>query len=257
MPSHKRNSQSGFTLIEILVVLGIIIAIAGSLGVPMYQRANTQTRITSTVKAIQTAKAAVSLYNSTNDGLQVPFSLTTTILPPRNGSNLRTQTAIFLSKVIDLQTVLLSAKCLEAPVGISLGSAQMPTLTTPVLWDTASLAYYTAGDVTPTTFYAGSATNTPDYTRLASGLTVFGGANLATYYALNFTLDGVTQFPDSTHIVYWIIPRVDSNTAFELAKQVYKGTVAAVGSAQLVGPIMYPAADASGMTTVYAFVSSY
>jgi type II secretory pathway pseudopilin PulG len=258
MRSTNKNSRSGFTLIEILVVLGIVIAIAGSLGVPMYQRAATQRSIASLTKAIQAAKSAVGMYSAASDGQPVPYSTTTVGVLPLSGATFSALPAATLNKVCDLQTVLLTTKCLESPIAISMGTSVVPNLATAPQWNTSTQTWFTAADAAPTSYYVESATTIPTSSRLACSQ---AGQFIPIYTvnaAMNFKLDGSNNFPTGSRIIYWIIPRVDANTAYELAKQCYKGgTVAAAGSAQSFGPIMYQAADAAGLTTVYAYVTHY
>jgi prepilin-type N-terminal cleavage/methylation domain-containing protein len=246
---NRASRRGGFTLIEILVVLGIIIAIAGSLGVPMYQRAEQQKLIAGATRAIANAKSALAMFTQQSDYTgTIPITEGTGI--PLTGT-MAGATNTVISNATTLQVALLTAKCLEAPIAPTLGSSSTPTgaTTAPVLWNQATGTFSTTGDVTPTQDY--SATGRLEC-KLATPATAPSAAAGG-----NFRLDATNNVSSNTHVVYWVFTNVPSEVAREFARAVYKGTVSASGALQDVGPVVYPAADAQGNTTVYAYVGAY
>ena len=115
----------GFTLIETLIVLAIILSIAGFLGVPMYQRAQQNSQIASAARAIASAKSALAMYTNLADfnGL-VPITEGTGI--PLTGT-MAGATNTVIGNATTLQTALLTARCLEAPIAANFGANTPPT----------------------------------------------------------------------------------------------------------------------------------
>lgn len=252
----KYRKRSGFSLIEMLIVLTIGITIAGFLGVPAYQRASLQNQIAATARAVQSIKSAVALYNTMSDGRPLPITYTQgTATIPTTG----TLGGANANLVIDLQTVLLNARCLDAPVSVPLGTKASPDLTTPVQWDPVTQTFFTAGDAAPTTTYRGSDSLT-SYARLVGLSAATDGTSTlspAGTRLWSFALDGVNALPSGTRIICWEFGRVSPNTAYELAKALYKGTVSPAGTGQFVGPVIYPNVTADGTVPVFVYVSHY
>ena len=248
--------RGAYTLVEMLIVLAIILSIAGFLGVPMYQRAQVNSQIASATRAIQAAKSAVALYATQSDGLPLPISYSQDMTIPVTG----TLGGVNPQNYIDLQSVLVAARCLEAPISVTLGETGSPNLTIPVRFNSSTQSFYTTSDAAPTSLYADSTTGIPTYPRLLCvGVSNAGGATIngSGSRVVTFSLDGSTTIAPGTRIIVWQFARVNANTAYELARRLYNGTVAAVGTAQTVGPVMYPAAGADGTVPVYVYVTHY
>ena len=253
---YIRQRSRAYTLVETLIVLAIILTIAGFLGVPMYQRAQVQSQVTNASNAIAAVKSALTLYTQQSDGQAFPINFGQSGNPPVTG----TLGGANSFNVIDLQTVLLSAKCLEAPVSVALGETRTPDLTTPVQWNSTTQSFFTTGDAAPTAVYRDPTTGIALYPRVICIMAFGNGAvtmNPSGTRLYNVTADGVTYPPDGTRLVFWVFAKVPANTAYELAKQLNKGlTIAPSGSAQTIGRIMYPGAAADGTTFVYAHVAT-
>lgn len=245
----QANRRRGFSLIEMLIVLTIGITIAGFLGVPAYQRAQQQNMIAGASRAIASAKSALQLYSQMPDfNGQIPITEGTSI--PLTGT-MGGATNTVIGDATTLQTALLTARTLEAPISSPFGSSTPPTgaTTAPVLFSMTTQTFSTTGDVAPTQSYAATS-------RLECRLSVPATAPSAAAGA-NFRLDGTNNMPANTRIAYWVFPNVSASAAYEFAKTMYKGTVSAQGAAQDAGPVVYAAADSSGNTTVYAYVASF
>lgn len=260
MMKMRIHSRKGFSLIEMLIVLTIGIAIAGFLGVPAYQRASLQNQIAATGRAIQSAKSAVALYSTQSEGRPLPINYTQGSAPIPIAGTMGGIAAADLHHVIDIQAVLLATRCLEAPITISLGEKRSPSLTVPVQWNPVTQTFFTAGDAAPTTYYRPQGGDVPSYARLMCITSSSDGTSTLSpsgIRLISFALDGVNALPSGTRIVCWEFAKVSPNVAYELARSLYKGQVAAVGSQQIVGPVMYPAPTSDGTVPVYVYVTHY
>lgn len=252
-----RRRQRAFSLIELLIVLAIIITVLVTLGLPAYQRASLRGQIASVTGSIQSAKTAVALYNAHSEGRPLPMTYTQ---GPATVPATGTWGGANRNLVVDLQTVLLNTRCLDAPITTALGVKSNPDLTVPVQWDPTTQTFLTAGDAAPTTFYRDTVTGLTAYARLVcviSAASGFATLSPSGTRLISFSLDGVTALPEGTRIICWEYARVSPNTAHEVAKSLYKGTVAAVGDGQFVGPVMYPATTADGTVPVFVYVTHY
>lgn len=247
--SVRSNRRRGFSLIELLIVLAIVITVLTTLGVPAYQRAQQQGQIASALRMISSAKSTLALYTASADwNGQVPITEGTGI--PLTGT-MGGATNTVIGDATTLQTALLSARTLDAPLSASLGSSTPPTgaTTTPVLFNMTTQTFSTTGDAAPTQSFAAT-------TRLECRMSAPATAPSVALGA-NFRLDGTNNVPANTRLVYCVFPNVTASAAYEFARSTYKGIVAAQGAAQDAGPVVYAAADANGNTTVYAYVSAH
>jgi len=247
VPHRRRLADArGFTLIELLIVISIIVAVFGSLGISGFKYAKQRGDIASVVKAINTDKSAISIFTT------MPKS--NGLIPLTKGANLPITGAISgsqpaLYNALHLEIALVGSGALEGGASISLGSNQPPmgSSTTPIKWNQAAQAFYTDFGYAPSLDYSKSTT-------LECVLSA-PGAYPETAYGQQFRLDGVTEIPANTRIVYRRVPNCTAQAAYSLACALYKGIVPDVGSACGVGPVVYDAPDASGVTTAYIYVT--
>ena len=76
MPNHLRNHQNGFSLIELLIVVAIILIIA-AIAIPNLLRARMSANESSAVASLRTINSAMIAYNSTYPTVGFAASLTT------------------------------------------------------------------------------------------------------------------------------------------------------------------------------------
>jgi prepilin-type N-terminal cleavage/methylation domain-containing protein len=248
--TRRRLSENrGFTLLEILIVIAIVISVFGGLGVAGFKYAKQRGDIASVVRAMNTDKSALAIFtNQANSNGLIPLTKGTTATLPLTGT-MAGSTAAVIGNAVNLEIALLGSGALEGASLITLGSNVAPggTTTAPVLWNQTTQTFYTTGDVAPTYDYSATATLDCVISAPATAPSAAAGAN--------FRLDGTTNLPANTRVVYRKIPNVTASAAYALAQALYKGTLPAQGSACDVGPIAYGAADASGKTTLYIFIT--
>jgi prepilin-type N-terminal cleavage/methylation domain-containing protein len=251
MHFRKQSQQRGFTLVEILVVLGIIIVIGSAIGVPLFLTAVRKSQVAGLMRVIATTKTAIQLYKLSNSSaLPVLIDPLDAATPPVTG----TLGGSDLPSVLELQTVLLTAKCLEAPIMPPVGSKQELDASVPLLWDTTAGRFFTQGDQAPSINY----TSNNGYPRLLSSYALggagFGGVRSAT----NFSLDHFNPFPDGTRLVYWYFPGLSVHAAYEIALALDKGPVpvSASGTPQLTGPVIYDQPEQDGTVGIYVYVTT-
>lgn len=243
-PHHRNNS--GFTLAEILVVLLIIIVVATG-AVIGFQRAIRASNITSVATAVNTAHTAITLYKRGPGTRSLPDTVDATPASQITGT-LGGVTPI--QPYLDLQTVLISARCLKSAITVSLGDQGTPSGTVPVLWDQTALAWYTPHDNAPTRSYLDSSGNLIRARLLSATVTATAPS---TANGTNFRLQSGTDLTPGNTVYFWAIPGVTPDERQDLVKTLYAGGVAAAsGAAQDDGPVAFPAA--TGKTTVYVYV---
>jgi type II secretory pathway pseudopilin PulG len=249
-PNPRRLSNNrGFTLLEILIVISIIISVFGGLGVAGFKFAKTRGDIASVVRAVNTDKSALATFatQASNNGL-IPLTKGPLTSIPLTGT-MAAAAASAVNNAVHLEIALLGSGALEGASIITMGSNVPPAgaASNPILWNQTTQTFFTTGDVAPNFDFTPTSTLDSVISAPATAPSAAVGAN--------FRLDGTTNIPASTRVVYRKIPNVPAATAHALAQSFYKGVLPAAGAACDVGPVAYAAADATGKMTVYVYIT--
>lgn len=242
-----RRKNRGAALLEILIYLLIFIGVIGVIGIPMYQKAKLQGDIASAAGAIRSAEQAVGLLMA-QPGFNGSIPITEGTGIPITGT-MAAATNTTIGNATTLEIALLGAKVLKAPISMTLGADTVTTGTVPVLWNTSTQTFYTTGDAAPNYNFSAARTLECKLSTPATAPSSAAGGN--------FRIDGTNNLDANVHVVYWRVPKVSGEAAYQLARSMYKGVVAAQGAAQDAGPITYGAVDSLGETVVFMYVLHY
>lgn len=248
MKIHTSRSSRGFTLVEILAVVAIIMALAGVLLLAV--RSSLQKgRVSNAMGTAQALTSAIADY------LQKPGSVG--VVPLTEGQGTIPGGASAAAATLDI--VLLAEGVLEKPLSIRMG--QTPTAARDAApWNVATQAFTNTGS------------DQSAFARLECALGNANNFELSTDWTTNpslprlFRLDGVTPIPSSSRVIYLVIPNVTVSDAYALALSVNGVSVMqnagvtdeddAAANGCALGMVTFPPADAStGLTTVYYFVT--
>lgn len=246
LPRRRLKDARGFTLIELLIVIGIIVTVFGSLGVSGFKYAKQRGDIASVVNAMNTDKSAIAIFTNLpkSNGL-LPLTKGTSL--PLTGTLGGASATI--QNALHLEIALIGSGALEGGSIVSLGTNAAPggSTTTPIKWNQATQTFSTDANAAPT--YDFSNSTTLECVMSSPGTTPSTGNGTM------FKLDGVTEIPANTRIVYRKIPNCTAQGAYALASSLFKGTVPDAGTACDVGPVVYDAPNASGTTTAYVYIT--
>lgn len=246
----RRAKQRGVTLVEILVVLAIILALAAA-GVPAFQYAKQRSDVASIMTARNNAAASLTMLRE-KPGFGGIIPLTEGAAPPVTASVTNPGAAGgAAANAATLEMVLITEGVQESPYGIAAGTDRGPTNPTaaPLLWSVANQAFDMATAGTPT----------QDFTAVRALECRISNNALAPSAAAgaNFRLNGITELDSNLRVVYWRIPSVAAATARAAAVAAFKnGNIPAAGLANNAGPVVYGAA-VDGNTDVYVYVASF
>jgi len=243
-PPSSRHSR-GFTLIEMIAVVGILAAVIAILISPI-QRAMQRSRVTSATGTVSAVTNAVTDY-LTKAG-------SSGVIPITEGGGGGTipnnvpggPSATVLAAAATLDKVLLSEGVLEKPISVKLGlQNNKVTGTIDLTWDAATQKF--------------SATGAPDYdystiTRLECRIANVASAPSASAGA-NFFLDGTNPVTSNGRIAYLVMPSVAADDAYQLALTIDgHANTASPGAAQNAGAVVF-AAPVGGVTDVYYYIA--
>ncbi len=215
----RRKSRRGFSLIEMIGVLAII-AILAVVIVPKVFSTIASSRITQTIGSVTSMKAAISEFSGKYGTV------------PTTNNNAR------------IDDLLMAAGMLEGRFVVKLG--QQPANPTKVgaTWNYANGAWAAAGGT--------SQVNESRISCRNSNATPPSAAQGA-----NFRLDGITDLPAGSRVVYAVVSNLLAKEALELSLRVDGDNMSAADAttADNSGKVVYAAPNGQGITDAYIYVA--
>ena len=215
----RRNSQSGFSLIEMIGVLAIIAVLAAVIA-PRVFSTIASSRVNAAASSIGGISSAVTDFASKYGNL------------PVTGAN---------SRIDDL---LLTSGYLDQRFTVKIGT---PAPTPPVAgasWTFANSVWTSAGGASQAT--------------QARIICVASNANVPSAAAgANYQLDGATNLPTGVNVISAVIPNVTGTQAQALSAAVDGDSLSAATNAVAdnAGKVVYAAPNGAGLTTVYIYIA--
>lgn len=248
-PPHRLSDRKAFTLVEILVALGIGVLIVGVL-IANYAGAfqtATYKNVPQAMGEIDTGLVQFVQQTGGNPYPPITLSATATNIPT-SGTLCSAATAAALSNAATIDNVLVTAGFTKSVTATKFGTEGAPTGAVPLLWNTTSQTFYCNPDAAPSASYA------------AVGRTVcqLSTANVPGTDGTNFYLDNSTiGIPLNTRVVCHIFPNVPGTQAAALANLVNNNTLATATTANTQGKVAYAVPNAAGLTTVYYYIDKF
>lgn len=209
---HRFRPQSGFTLLEILIVSGIIAVIAG-IAIAGLSKGSESSKAGLVAGSIAQAKTAVAQFATDHGGLVPLTESATASALPTSGATFGAASATVLSKALILDTVLLTERTAERAIQIPAGPNPLPVNSSAadVLWDATLQKFRMNPDAAPTRDY--SLCN-----RLECQMATATNPELA--LGSNFFLDGSTGIPLGRRVVCAVIPGCPASLALKISQKI-------------------------------------
>lgn len=244
-----RSRQAGFSLIEILIVSGIIALIAGIV-VAGLSKGSESSKAGLVGGAIGQIKTAVIQF-ANDHGNIVPLTESTTASALATlGSTFSAASATVLSKAIILDTVLLTERTAERAIQLPAGPNPLPVNGTAadVLWDGTLQKFKMNPDAAPTRDYAACNRLECQMSSATSPETALG---------TNFFLDGTTSIPAGRRVVAAIIPGCPASLAYKISQKI-DGDKFSSNETTLdrQGAVVYNT-PANAVTDVYIYIADF
>jgi prepilin-type N-terminal cleavage/methylation domain-containing protein len=235
------STRRAFTLVEILVVvviIGVVLALAVSAYLPHLRRAHALKNLDN----VRTIAASVDLYYASPViGSSLPVTFPSSAVTYSGSTSTYTAFA-------SLDLVLLATGFLAQPLHWQHPAADWRPAGLPLRYDTVTRSFVDTG-----TYDSSLASQAAPCRVLSRVSTTVSPSSAA---GGNFRLNGTDDLPANSVVVYAVLPNTPQLDAFALAEQLLpRDQLPAIGAACDYGKIAYAAADSSGLTSVYLYVT--
>lgn len=236
------NTRRAFTLVEIMVVvlvIGVLLALGVAAYLPQLRRSNAVKKLAN----VRAAHGAVEQYfASPTTGSVLPLTEPAAAVPYTGSEPDRAALAT-------LDLVLFSTGFLTQKLDWRHSTPNWSDAQLGIRYDPATRTFI---DSTPFDSTLLSKPVPPHFEARTSQPGTF--PSLAA--GANFRLNGHEDLPTNAVVIYAVLPNTSARDAHALAQELLSDAQLPVeGAACDMGKIAYPAADASGNTTVYLYVS--
>lgn len=243
--ASQRRKQSGFTLVEVMIVVGIMVTLA-SIGIVAIPNALRTSRVASVVGAVDQLRTAATNYIQKSGSLGT-LPLTDGTIPAGQFTGTGT-TSANVAAAGSLDQILLTEGIIEKPLSLSMGPQNASVTGTQVTWSVANNQF--------------SAASAP--TANKSGISRFEcqlsspATTPSTALGANFYLDGTNALPANVRVAYLVVPNVPAEDAYQLSLKIDKTALSQADNttADNNGQVVY-AAPVAGVTTVYVYVTQF
>lgn len=245
----RRSRNAGFSLIEILIVAGLIAVIAGIVvaGLSKGSESSKAGLVGGAVGQIKTA--VVQFANDHGNIVPLTESATASALPT-SGATFGAASATVLSKAIILDTALLTERTAERAIQLPAGPNPLPVNSSAadVLWDPVLQKFKMNPDAAPTRDYALCNRLECQLSSTTSPETALG---------TNFFLDGSSNLPAGRRVVCAVIPGCPASLAYKISQKI-DGDKYSSNETTLdrQGAVVYNT-PANAVTDVYIYIADF
>lgn len=242
----RRNRAAGFSLIEILIVAGLIAVIAGIV-VAGLSKGSESSRAGLVAGAVGQVKTAVVQFADSNGGI-VPItesSIASAI--PTSGATFGAASATALSNALILDMALLTERAAERAIQLPAGPNPLPVnpSAADVLWDPVLKRFKMNPDATPTRDYSLCNRVECQISSTTDPITAKGS---------NFRLDGTNDLRAGRRVISAVIPGCPASLAYKISQKI-DGDRGSSNETTLdrLGAVVYNT-PANAVTDVYIYI---
>lgn len=241
-----RSPTAGFSLIEILIVSGIIALIAGIV-VAGLSKGSESAKAGLVAGAIGQVKTAVVQLADSNGGVVPITESTTASAIPTSGTTFSAASATALSNAIVLDVALLTERTAERAINLPAGPNPLPlnSSAADVLWDAVLKRFKMNPDAAPTRDYSLCNRIECQISTVTDPITAKGS---------NFRLDGTNDLRGGRRVIAAVIPGCPASLAYKISQKI-DGDRASSNETTLdrAGAVVYNT-PANAVTDVYIYI---